>query len=107
MKKYVFIRVEEGEEKRRSCQLLSGDSAMEFLKNPTTYLDAYDDGTLLDSWVVPDDLENATASGCVRDVFNALLALDILSDFPAVSDLFATIFEAGYQLALHKENKEN
>lgn len=106
--KHVFIRIEEGsegEEKALSCLLLSGDHAQEFIENPTKFLEEYNNAKLLGSWVVPEDLQNATASDSVREAFDALLALNDLSDFPVVSDLFATIFEAGYQLANNKEGR--
>ena len=105
--KHVFIRIVEGEkeeEKVQTCQLLSGKSAQEFLSNPAKYLKEYNNAVLLDCWVVPDDLENATASNSICDAFDALLALDVLSEFPVVSDLYATIFEAGYRLAASKKN---
>lgn len=104
--KHVFIRIEEGsegEEKALSCLLLSGDRAQKFIENPTKLPKEYNDAKLLGSWVVPEDLQNATASDPIGAVFEALLALNDLNDLPVVSDLFATIFEAGYQFAHNKE----
>ncbi len=104
---HVFIRIVEGEkeeEKVQTCQLLSGESAQAFLSSPAKYLREFNNAVLLDSWTVPEDLENATASNSVCEAFEALLALDVLSEFPVVSDLYATIFEAGYRLAASKKN---
>lgn len=104
--KHVFIRIEEdseGEDKAPSCLLLNGDRAQEFIENPTKFLKEYNNAKLLDSFVVPENFKNATTTGSMDEPFNALLALNDLSDFPVVSDLFATIFEAGYQLANNKE----
>jgi hypothetical protein len=106
--KHVFVRIEEGgnvEQRSPSCLLLSGDSAKTFTENPDRFIQDYgNDARILESWVVPADLENAAASDPLKHVFDALLALDTLGEFPAVSDLFATIFEAGYQLALKKKD---
>lgn len=104
--KHVFIRIEEGsggEDRALSCLLLSGVRAQEFIENPTKFLEEYNNAKILDSFVVPENFKNATTTGSMGEPFNALLALNDLSDFPVVSDLFATIFEAGYQLANNKE----
>lgn len=100
--KHVFIRVEEGENKVFSCLLLSGERAQEFLANPATFFKGHDDVKILDSWVVPEDLENVATSNPIGYAFDSLLTLNDLSDFPVVSDLYATIFEAGYKLAASK-----
>lgn len=100
--KHVFVRIEEGKDKVFSCLLLSGERAQEFLANPATFFKGLDAPKILDCWVVPEELENVNTNDPIGDAFNALLALDALSDFPAVSDLYATIFEAGFRLAASK-----
>lgn len=100
--KHIFVRIQEGaegEKKTLSCILLSGNDAQRFHDDPANFLGDYNNATVLNSWKVPGYLRNVTASDSVREAFDALLALNALSDFPQISDLFATIFEAGYQLA--------
>lgn len=101
---HVFVRIEEGEDRVFSCLLLSGERAQEFLASPDTFFKGCDRTEILDSWVVPKDLENIATSNPIHDAFDALLALDALSDYPVVSDLYATIFEAGYRFAANKKN---
>jgi len=107
--KHVFVRIEEGRDtecKSISCLLLSGDRAQKFLDDPSELIKDYSAGAcIIDNWVVPDDLENITTSDSIREVFYAFLALNVLGDFPMVSDLFATIFEAGYRLAESKRKE--
>lgn len=107
MTMYVFIRIKEGSSEEAeclTCELLSGDRASEFIENPTKFLKGENNAMLLDHWIVPAVLANATASGDIYEEFEALLALNAITDSPVISDLFATIFESGYQLAkIHKK----
>lgn len=100
----VFVRYREQALDLTTCILLHGDRAKQCLDDPQKYVQQeFDGGVLVDFWEVPTYLENATASGDIGQVFDALIALDVIAATPAVSDLLATVFEAGYRLgAEHK-----
>jgi hypothetical protein len=100
---HVIIRIEEGQneaEKSTSCLLLSGEEAESFIANPKGFLRDYgDDARIIASWIVPEELVNATSSleGPMNGILEAILGLNALSDDPAASDLIATIFNAGFE----------
>ncbi len=80
--------------------LLFEGEADKFLADPDEYAVQYLEASLVDYWVVPDKLENIVAGGGnMREVLDIVLSIDAISDdAPHVSDMIATIFEAGYQL---------
>jgi len=103
--KHVFVRFKAklGEdEEKTNCIIFSGKSAQNFLDNPEGFIKDWNGGSpeevsLFDSWEFPENLpENAGKK--MLDIFETLLGLNVLADDCVVSDLFTTIFEAGYQL---------
>lgn len=97
----VFVRYSEQGLNGAFCILLHGVRAKRFLKNPEKYIEReFDAATLIDFWEVPRPLENVVVSGDVRHVFASIVALDTIAETPVVSDLLATIFEAGYQMGV-------
>lgn len=98
--KHVFVRLQEEGIETNTCLLLSGDRAEEFINDQEGFVEDFSpDATLLDSWEVPEELKDIVVGNEVSDAFEALLELNLLNDTPIVSDIFATIFEAGYRLA--------
>lgn len=87
---------------------LEGDEAEEFINDPIGFKT---DDPIIDSWVIPDDLKSASSNECFPGgTLDVLFLLDEVYDSPGMTiggtyivpmrDLLATIFEAGYQLAL-------
>ena len=96
--KYVFLRV--AEDSLVTTVLLHGDAAQECAQDPAKYAQTRQDGRLAGYWVVPDDIDNAVGADSTHQLFEALLRLGPGLDTHLISDLFATLFEAGYQLGL-------
>lgn len=102
--KYAFVRCTEKQEdgSHLSCIVLArGEAAENHEKFISWHLGGVD-GEITDWYPVPSEWQNAVASGDVREAFDAVVGLDDLSEEPRVSDMLATIFEAGYQLAMKK-----
>lgn len=97
--KIVFVRytVEHDGHTSSCIQLLSGKEAAS-QEAALRYLDDGDPVIITDWFEVPETWENAVASDPISAAFEALLGLDSLGSTPVVSDLLATIFEAGYRL---------
>lgn len=90
--KIIIVRWRE--EGNTYCSLLSGSQCKGGRK---AWEAAMPGCAVLLWWVVPRELSNACASGNLNDAFKALINLDVLAETPMVSDLLATIFEAGFQ----------
>lgn len=97
--KYAIVRFLEdvGDDDVNICFLLvSGEEA----ESQETFIEWHNEGVLetvvLDWFEVPENWVNVVTHDSVNDVFEALLGLDALSDTPQVSDLFTTIFAAGF-----------
>lgn len=103
--KYAFVRFTEdhGESRSGVCvNLVSGEPA----ESPEAFIQWHAQGfrvNILDWFEVPECWDNAVAGGNVNDTLTAILALDALGETPVVSDLLATIFGVGYELAQKKE----
>jgi hypothetical protein len=97
--KIVFVRytVVRDDQSSTCIQLLSGDEA-ESQEAALSYLNDGDPIVITDWFEVPKEWKNAVASDPISDAFEALIGLDALGQTPVVSDLLATIFEAGYRL---------
>lgn len=98
---YSFVRFTEdhGAEYggRITCVSLTRGEAAE---SPEKFIALHNAGCKVEviNWFeVPEDWKNAVSDGSMNDAFEALLGLDALSDTPLVSDLFATLFEAGFR----------
>ena len=87
--------------------MVSGDGA----ESPEAFINWHSAGCKVEvvSWFqVPENWENGVAGDAeepLNDAIDALLGLEALAGKPVVSDLLATIFDAGYRLAERK--KEN
>lgn len=102
--KHAFVRFTEKQDDGSyltSVLLASGEAA----EDPDEFISWHlggRDGEVIDWFQVPDEWPNAVASGDIKEAFEAILNLDALAEVPKVSDMLATIFEAGYQLAMKK-----
>lgn len=100
--KCVFVRYTEERPPeqggRLTCVVLAKGEAAE---SRETFTKTHGDGvpiTIMTWFEVPPQWKNAVTDGApLNDAFSAVLGLDVLSDSPVVSDLLATIFEAGFK----------
>jgi hypothetical protein len=104
--KYAFVRYLENHREEfgvgTCANLVSGVAA----ESPEAFIKWHGAGVpakILCWFEVPESWENSVSSGNMNEAFEAILALDALSETPVVSDLLATIFDEGYRLAQKKE----
>ena len=105
--KFVFVRFEEKGGGAGPYAMLVSDEAAE---SPEAFIQWHNAGvevTIHNWFEVPENWGSVVDDELMNVVLEALVALDAIGAGPHVSDLLATIFEAGFQECIRSQNSQH